>query len=62
MRKGEAWEIASEIALREARLREAFPCEECNGTGRESGKDEWYGWNPCEPCYGQGWMIPEDEA
>lgn len=62
MDKCEAWKIVLDIELREAGLRKAFPCGECNGTGREVGTDEWYGSYPCEPCYGKGWMIPGDEA
>lgn len=61
MNKDEAWIISEKITSLEKTLRENFPCEECNGKGIDNGKESWYGWNPCESCYGQGWMVDWDD-
>lgn len=56
----EAEALDAEIRDARARLRKAFPCEDCNGTGDENGGHMPYP-DICEACWGSGYTIPEDD-
>jgi len=62
MTPGEASDIAQQIIDLNRKLQKAYPCPECKGMGVETGMDEWYGWHPCEPCFGCGWVIPSEDV
>lgn len=59
MNLSEAIETANHIYLLNEKLKKAFPCIECKGQGVIN--PEWYGWHPCESCYGEGWLLPNED-
>jgi DnaJ-class molecular chaperone len=59
MTRQEAIDISDQIYQLTQQLRKDFACEECKGIGVIN--PEWYGWHPCEACYGEGWIIPNED-
>jgi DnaJ-class molecular chaperone len=58
MTPDEAWQKMEQAEhLRDA-VRDAFPCEECDGIGEHY---PGHHWDPCTHCDGTGIDIPDEE-
>ena len=55
----EAESLDAEIREARSRLRKAFPCEECDGTGDKNPETYPYP-DICQECWGRGYTIPEE--
>lgn len=56
----EAEALDAEIREARSRLRKAFPCEDCDGTGNRNDYHEAYV-DICDTCWGSGYLLPEDD-
>jgi DnaJ-class molecular chaperone len=56
----EAEELDAEIREARSRLRKAFPCEDCDGTGDLNDQNDPYP-DICAACWGSGYVLPEEE-
>lgn len=54
----QAWQNMADAAELRAKVRQAFPCEECDGVGEHY---PGHHWSPCLECDGTGVHIPDEE-
>jgi DnaJ-class molecular chaperone len=58
MTPSEAWSLVGEANDLLAQVREAFPCERCDGEGEDY---PGHIYHPCYECDGTGHQIPDEE-